>query len=420
MSSQKSIECRIKGFRSRYEYDPISFNTGSDLSLMLEGETGPRGISPLSADLLDFASAVYQIERQLRRKRTSPPEHFVLRMRLREPQAWNDNAIAAAQDALYLLGDATWELDFRPGLRTSIPKHQRANGNMPEQVALFSGGMDSTCGLTTIRTEAAKTQLVSFYTRQKTLQKSIASELGYERLNQWRMKWRKGAGPGHAFFYRSFLFLSLGAAIAESWGARRMLQFENGVLATAIPPGTAWLMTKHAHPLLHKHAGRLFSALYGGDWSISNPFLPLTKRACVTQAIKSIGKSKGMRLLSETETCWFLWSHRVIGGPKKPGVPCGICIPCIVRRTTGIDEKYAYDLLRRKVRNNERQGANFRSYYIFLQHVLKSRRSPADFYAMLPTSGRELIAPGMPLSLEDLHRLFLTFGKEFMNVFKLH
>ena len=233
------------------------------------------------------------------------------------------------------------------------------------------------------------------------------------------MKWAKTAGPGHAFFYRSFLFLALAGAIAESWGVRRVLQFENGVLASSIPPGSAWLMTKHAHPLLHKHVSSLFSALFGGKWDISNPFLLLTKRECANHAGKSIGKAKATRLLKKTETCWFLWSHRVIGGPKKPGIPCGICIPCLVRRTTSVDEKYAYDLIQRRVRNHPRQGANFRSYFLFLEQVLKTKQSPSDFYSMLPSSGRQLVGIDSALSLDALHQLFLRFGREFMTTFKV-
>src|SRR5262249_16630154 len=154
------------------------------------------------------------IERQIKRKNTSPPERITLHMRLRQPKTWNAEVIAAAQDLLYLLGDAVWELNFYPGLRAPVPEHQRAEGHAIRQLALFPGGMDSTCGLATIKAQTAETQLVSFYTRQKSLQKTIASELGYSQLNQWRMKWDKEAGPGHSFFYRSFLFLSLGAAIA--------------------------------------------------------------------------------------------------------------------------------------------------------------------------------------------------------------
>jgi 7-cyano-7-deazaguanine synthase in queuosine biosynthesis len=418
MSRRNSVECRVEGLRSRYEYEPISFNTGPDLNLVLEGETGPEGISPTSADLLDFAAAIYQIERQLRRKSTSPPERFTLSMQLRNPKAWNDEAIAASQDILSLLGDAVWELDFKPGLRAPVPEHQRDGRRKPKQVLMLSGGMDSTCGAATIKTEAAETQPVSFYTLQKGLQKNIASDLGYDRLNQWRMKWEGEVGRGYSFYYRSFLFLSLGAAIAESWRVRTILQFENGVLATSVPPSAYWLMTKHAHPLLHSHAGRLFSALFGGEWKISNPFLLLTKRGCVQEAIKAIGKTKAMQLLRKTETCWYYRANRVKGGKKRPGVPCGVCIPCIVRRTAMPDEKYTYDLLKDGNKNNQQRGENFRSYYIFLDQVLKTKRAPGDFYAILPPSGRELVETNS-LSLDDLHQLFLKFGKEFMSTFNL-
>jgi 7-cyano-7-deazaguanine synthase in queuosine biosynthesis len=421
MRRRKSVECRIQGLRTQYEYDPVSFETGTDLSLVLNGKSGPRGISAVAADVLDFAAAVYQIERQVKRKNTSPPERFTLRMQLRRPDVWTDEAIRAAQDLLYLLGDATWELDLYRGLRAPIMTHQAANDKpLPTQVVLFSGGLDSTCGLTTIKAAAAKTQLVSFYTRQKSLQAEIASELGYARMSQWRMKWTGQSGPGHAFFYRSFLFLALASAIADSWAVRRILQFENGILACAIPPSTAWVMTKHAHPLLHEHASRLFGALYGGEWDITNPFLSLTKRGCVAQAVKAIGKPTAAQLLERTETCWFLSFNHAIGGKKRPGVPCGICVPCIVRRTALPGERYAYDLLKRRVRNNERQGVGFRSYYVFLDRVLKTKGAVGDFYALLPPSGRQLLSDGSVLSLSDLHKLFLDFAKDFMATFDVH
>lgn len=419
MTQQTSVECEAQGLRSLYKYEPIFFNTGTDLNLALEGETGPEGIHPISADLLDFAAAIYQIERQLKIKPTSPPQRMSLRMQVRKPKAWKDEAISAAQDILNLLGNAEWDIKLRGGLKAPAPDHSRNKRRAVKQVALLSGGMDSACGLATLKHDAAATQLVSFYTRQKSLQRDIASALGYTDLSQWRMRWVKGAGPGHSFLYRSFLFLCLAAVIAESWGARAIIQFENGVLATAIPPGTAWLMTKHAHPFLHKAAVRLFSALLGGEWKISNPFLPLTKRDCAQEAAKAIGKAKCRELLEMTETCWFHWSNRVIGGSKPPGKPCGICIPCIVRRTAMPGENYAYDLLDDNVKEDPRQGQNFRSYYLLLSRILKTRRSPGEFYALLPPIGRELVNSDSSLSLNDLHQLFLRFGKEFMKTFNM-
>ena len=170
MSPKKSVECQVTGLRQRYEYKPISFNTGSDLSLILQGNTGPGGISPVTADLLDFGAAIYQIERQLRRMNTNPLKKSLAN---EAPAAagWNGVAIKAAQDALYLLGDAVWELDFQGVyelryLSTKFLRSRRRNG------CLDFGGMDSACGLATTMSDASKTQLVGFYTRQKNLQKT--------------------------------------------------------------------------------------------------------------------------------------------------------------------------------------------------------------------------------------------------------
>jgi 7-cyano-7-deazaguanine synthase in queuosine biosynthesis len=414
MRERKSVECYVEGLRLTYKYKPVTFNLGSDLSMVLDGETGPRGISPTAADLIDLAAAVFVIERQIRRQNTSPPQHLTLRMQLRNSSAWTDEAVKATTEILRLLGNATWELDLRGGLRTSIPKHEPGSGKGIKQVVLFSGGIDSTCGLATLQDQISITQLVSFYTRQKSLQKVIANDLGFTRLNQWTRKWSGEPGPGHSFYYRSFLFLALGAAIAESWTAKRVVQFENGVLATSIPPSPAWLMTRHAHPRLHKLAGTLFSRLFGGRWKVHNPFLTMTKRGCVQAAVAALGKRKFKDVLNKTETCWYHWSNRVRGGKKKPGIACGICIPCIVRRTAIPEGAFYFDLKKDRVRNQVKQGENFRSYYLFLENVLKTGRSAGRFYALLPAAGRELVDEGSSLSLEQLHELFLAFGREFM------
>lgn len=420
MTTQCSVECRVQGLRSEFREQHISFNTGTELSMVVSGRVGPQGISTTAADLLDFAAAVYQIERQLAgRQRTNPPARFELRMQLRNPQVWNDSAINAARDILHLLGNAVWDLDFGSGLQAPIPAYQQELSHSVTRVVLLSGGVDSTCGAATLSTEPAMTQLVSFYTRQKSLQKTIASELGYTEPSQWRMIWAREPGRGRSFFYRSFLFLSLAAVIAESWGTREILQFENGVLAMAIPPASSWMMTKHAHPLLHKSAVSLFSTLFGGDWQVLNPFLLLTKRGCVQQAIESIGESKTTKLLKTTETCWYHWSNRIIGGDRKvPSVPCGVCIPCIVRRTAISDEVYAYDLCQDDIRNDPKKGSAFRSYFGFLDRVIQAG-SLAEFYNVLPAAGRNLIHSDLSLSLTALHQLFLDFAREFMHTYHL-
>lgn len=418
MSGKASVDCYVQGLRLSLKAQHISFDLGSDLCMTLDGQVGPLGISATGADLLDFAAAVYQIEKQLTgRQRTNPPERFELRMQLRNPIAWNDQAVVAAGNMLHLLGNAVWTVDFKPGLRAPIPAHRREGDRSVTQVALLSGGVDSTCGVASLQVQASSTQLVSFYTRQKTLQRNIASNLGFSLPSQWYMNWAGEPGRGHSFHYRSFLFLALAAVVAESWGARTIFQFENGVLATAIPPASSWMMTKHAHPLLHQAAADLFSALFGGDWHIQNPFLLLTKQECVHGLVKSIGEPKALRLLSKTETCWFHWSNRVVGGKKPPGVPCGLCIPCIVRRTAIPHEVYEYDLRRDNIKNDTKKGLAFRSYFGFLDRVIRAGRAPTRFYALLPAAGRDLVGLGKSIPLNDLHRLFLKFAREFMRTY---
>jgi len=418
--SISSVQCTVYRARARSTPQVISFDTGKDLTVTPVGTVGPRRISPIAADLLDFAAAVFQIERQIRGQQViNPPEKIELRMRLRRPRSWGGEATAAAGWILHLLGNAVWSFKFEGGLKQPVPEHENEEDRGVEQVLLLSGGMDSACGAAVEAHGAVRTKPVSFYTRQKSLQSGIATDLGYTSHSQWRIDWNGKAGPGHSFYYRSFLFLSLAAVVAESCGARTILQYENGVLATAIPPSPVWMMTKHTHPLLHKYAAELFSALFGGEWEIRNPFLPLTKRGCVQTATAAVGEEKITEILKRTETCWYHWSNRIRGGKKKPGVPCGTCVPCVVRRTALPDEAYANDLLKDSVRNHKVKGATFRSYYGFLSRVIEAGNSPEKFYTALPPAGKTTLISGSGISLNGLQKLFSTFAQEFMQTYRL-
>ncbi len=414
----KPVRCIVQGLRSAFPEQHIEFRSGTDLQLVPQSGLGPKGISDSAADLLDFAAAVYQIERQLSgRQRTNPPDSFQLRMPVRNPQAWTEQARATASALLNLLGNATWELAFEGGKLPPVPL-QDSDPSKVRQVMLFSGGLDSACGAVYLAKQAGSTRPISFYTRQKKTQQEIAAELGFPELSQWRMDWQKRAGRGHSFFYRSLLFLSLAAVSAESWGTRTIFHFENGILAGAIPPAPSWSMTKHAHPRLTALAAELFSQLLGGDWKIINPFLMLTKRECVEGAVATAGKDV-IPVFEKTETCWYQWSNRVPGGTKRPGVSCGICIPCLLRRTALPEAKFSFDLRRDTIRNHAQLGVAFRSYFVFLRRVLDAGGSPASFYSALPAAGRSLVASTPELTLDSLQRLFSAFAEEFMITYDL-
>lgn len=415
MSGDARIQCAIYGSRIGILPIDVAFRP-SNLVLHLVGSLGPHGVSPRAADLADLAAAVFQIEKQHGgRKATNRPERFELRMPFREPQFWRGKPIELVQDVLGELGNATWTIDAVSRGAAPVPQSHSTARQPVRQIVLFSGGLDSTCGAATLRSLAGETQLVSYYTRQKTLQSDLATTLGFAPPLQWRLQWTGKNGRGRSYLYRSFLFLSLAGMTAGSWKARRILQFENGILSTAIPPAPSFGMTRHAHPLLQRRFSELLSQVLGEKYEIENPFLRLTKRGCVEVATKAARDLDLGNLFGRTETCWYFSSNRMPGGKKRPGRPCGICIPCVIRRTALPDERAQRDLRRDDVRNGLLTGRVFRSYHLFLSSVAKCRTAP-EFYSVLPGAGRELVRAG-DIDLEALWKLFGRFAKEFTQAF---
>lgn len=116
MSGAKSVQCEVESFLSRVKPRKIEFSIGTDLAMILTGNVGPKGITTRAADLIDFAAAVYQIERQLgRRSRTNPPKKFTVSMQLRDSKPWNPEVIKTVQDILWFMGNAEWSLKLKGG-----------------------------------------------------------------------------------------------------------------------------------------------------------------------------------------------------------------------------------------------------------------------------------------------------------------
>ena len=287
------------------------------------------------------------------------------------------------------------------------------------KIALWSGGLDSTAGVGSGSAPASETQLCSFYTRQKVLQLQIAAELGFGHPTQWHHRGR--AGRGRSFYYRSFLFLSLAAATADTWKCYQILQFENGILAGAVPPVPSVAMTKHAHPRLHHLFTQLLKSILPGDWKISNPLWMHTKREAVKTLTSHLGKRQADSVMCITESCWNLTAPHAFGVSKlgrfekKVNQQCGVCIPCIIRRSALPEEAFAFDLRVDKVRNHPELGAFFLEYLELLSAVRHSK-STAQFRRVLPAEALELIDNGWA-TLPELEQLWRTFANEFFETF---
>lgn len=408
--------CEAKRLRKAFGDRNCSIDIAKTLTHNVSGPVGPGGISDTAADLLDVAAAIYRCERLLKSAGTTNRyTEYHLSLPLRNPKAWNARTISFLADTLEFLGNAKWTFDFA-GAAAPIPAHDAGREQKGKvRIVLFSGGLDSTCGLAVQAKQSSEIVLNSYYTRQKTKQTQIASGLGYDAHIQWTLP--PLSGPGRSFYYRSFYFLSLAAVVAQSWKIRRITQFETGVLAYAIPPSPWYAMTKHGHPTYLTLASQFYKELFGGNsWIIENPFISYTKRQEVHDASKRVGATEASKLFAKTETCWSHWACHVHGSAKDPGEPCGVCIPCIVRRTALPSDPFKIDLRIRRLQNHEKLGQAFRSYLAFVKTVLECR-SADKFYTLLPGHVRQLVLTAQTHQLDEIYRLFVRFGNEFMETF---
>jgi 7-cyano-7-deazaguanine synthase in queuosine biosynthesis len=417
-----SSRWRVRGLTDAKHgsWEPLPFS--ANFHLVLAGPLGPAGLSARAQDLLTVGFSVFSIERSLSGySGTNRAGDFEVDLELEEPQRWTRAATNALVELLAFQGDARWSWNFKKATEPVAVNSGAtlADKRTIERVLLFSGGLDSTAGIATARADATRIQLVSHYSKQKSAQLAIASAIGYGPPTQARIGRRGLSSRGRSYLYRSFYFLCLGAAVASSYKIAKITQFENGVLAAAIPPAPPYFMTRHAHPIVHQHAKTLFGEIFGTTWEIDNPFLSLTKRECVVQMRKILGGKLFAELIPKTETCWYVNSYQLRANRKKKnGVPCGVCIPCIIRRTALGTPEGHYDLNKSTVRADTMLAREFHAYSEFVSWIWKNRNKPNRLWLELPDYVRQ-ISEGSPaiFTRDDLTGLLVRFAKEFRATF---
>jgi len=403
------------------------FGPGLSLDLhdiSLSGSLGRDGISEAALDLVDVGMAVYCIERSLPGAQSgNRPAAFHVDMPVRRPEAFTPEAVGSLQRLLQFQGDAQWDWKFskpetsrpNPGARKLVLDDRES----VDSVVLFSGGLDSTSGLSSIRAQAANVQLVAHYSRQKTRQQEIASLLGFKSMTQGTFTLSKESFRGRTFLYRSFYFLCLAAAVATSYGVRRIVQFENGILALAVPFGGAYFITRHAHPFMHRDAEALFGSVLGGTWAIENPFIRRTKREAVELMRGALGNALANEVIPLTETCWYVHSNQYVGKKKKKvGQPCGLCIPCLIRRTATRRYEGGFDIGDPAERQHIESALHFHQMDAFVSRIEKARAEPREFLLGMPSWVADIPEDAsFQMDENELFDLLSRFGREFRETF---
>ena len=323
-------------------------------------------ILDIHADLLEIASYIYAADSAITRGGKTDAQlgarwrrnlRFVIPVR--QPKLWSSSPVLTSLvETISFLSDDDYEFEFCPLEHPPPEELLRAFGceNVgftPDEVILFSGGLDSFAGtVEELVAHGKKVALVSHRSAtkivgaQKYLVDQLRSRFGTNRILHvpvWaHLEGGLGKEPTHRT--RSFLFAALGAVTAQLLDRKRICFFENGVVSLNLPPVAQVVgarATRTTHPQVLAGFHRLLSGVLGQSFDVSNPFAWMTK----SEVIDRIAQNGCSDLIRHTRSCTRV--HAM----TKLHPHCGKCSQCIDRRFAilaagqeGEDPADAYDV----------------------------------------------------------------------------
>lgn len=327
---------------------------------------------PRSLDLLRIAAGIYTIDRITKRKKRSGNEHGMRRIRAQfevdDPSFWSSSGVGALLwQTIRLLTEDAWELSFvRRQRRTDDLGYQSYLPIVPapEQLALYSGGLDSAAGLARQLLHGADNLMlitVAHHTGiPQVVQRQLAelNELLHQHLGRAplvhhstlsaflrggkavRLRVQEKTQRSRAFFFCASAVLA-----AEAYRLTEIQMFENGVGSINLPPmggmlGTS-LATRGAHPTFLRLMSELGSEVVGGVIKFCLPNAQRTKGEMLEEVA-----AQGLGGWAQASRSCVHSSLRISGVTH-----CGECPACVERRqafaVAGVPDdrsRYALDI----------------------------------------------------------------------------
>ena len=305
-------------------------------------------LDPVMADAVEIASYVFTSDKLI--QRGSPQMYrmggdwrrrfrFIIPVRKRE--IWRQQEVYdTLVDVLSFLSEDefTFEFEERDHTRGLAPflgfNEPDARTMNPDDIILFSGGLDSVGGAVQQLIGQGRSAVLITHKSSKNLanrQDAVVRSL-IERTSKEKIFYAPvwvGKGDYEAIEYtqrtRSFLFVSLGMAIAKSFARDTIHFFENGITSFNLPIAEHVIGTRASrttHPRTLASFARLFSLLLQRSVNVKNQFLWRTKSEVV-----GVLRANGCEaLVAETTSCasvrnWAMTTKQ-----------CGVCSQCIERR----------------------------------------------------------------------------------------
>ncbi|HEY7326604.1 MAG TPA: Qat anti-phage system QueC-like protein QatC [Gemmataceae bacterium] len=344
--------------------------------------------SGAAADLLNLATAVFAADVCIFRRfgEARWGREITIHLPVEDSVLWNGAAAIVTELLGFLSGDK-WSLKVR-SREPDLYEEASLSGERPEVVSLFSGGLDSLVGVLDLLAAGRRVALVGHYGAgmTHTYQGRVAAVLegaysGRTSLNLFHaqppvINGLDGREP--TMRSRSFLFFALGIAVASRIGGGVPLFVpENGVISLNVPLTVARsgsLSTRTTHPYYVARFQELLNVL-GLDHPLVLPYRFKTKgemlSGCADQA--TLGAATPL-----TMSCAHSEGGRWEG--SSPGVHCGYCYPCLIRRaaTTAAgtaDSTYTVDVRTDPPGPTTRKGRDFRALSMAIERY---RGRPAN------------------------------------------
>ena len=295
-------------------------------------------VDPLQADFVRIGAAVYAADRLIRRPRLTresfPSRELQIECTVSDTDFWAVQADRIAAILSFLSGDRI-EMSFLPGRSAkSCSVTRRLYKLELEEVAMYSGGLDSAAGLVAhtasndrdlfiVTAEhqphqrgRIRRQLAGLpkFLRRVEFASARTSLLAPPRLSEQERSQR----------LRGFLFAAVGGAAAARLGVSKVLVFEHGIGSLNLPViasmSLGGLATRGAHPAFFRMMSELATAVAGTSIRYLLPFQWETKGEVVAAAVEQ----GGLDVIKHAVSCVHYPQRRP--GPAKQ---CGVCPACI-------------------------------------------------------------------------------------------
>lgn len=304
-------------------------------------------IPDILVDLLEIAAYVYCADQFTSRGTAKLNEmgsewrrafHFWIPVR--KPAFWRQREIQdALTDSVSFLSEDEFTFDFEQAKDLPLLQGHLGIENpsvrviQPDEVILFSGGLDSLAGtVEAVIGHGRKALLVShcssnmIASKQKALVAALRSRAP-QSLFHIPVQVNKGAERAKDFEQRtrSFLFATLGFVVARMFGLNEVRLYENGIVSINLPVSENVVgsrASRTTHPRALEGFGRLFSQLVGQQFTVVNPYLWKTK----ADVVRGLVEYQSAHLIASTFSC------ANVRAATKLNKHCGVCSQCLDRR----------------------------------------------------------------------------------------